>query len=297
MGYDRQKFLSAVSYLNSAYSEIVSFLNSNSKVLPAINNERVTVGFTIIDIWNLNEQFNSIIENVEKAYNNINDLLSEMYNIATSLSIETGLFKFKEIDINLSADYNNLLINGSPLEYYNNFNDSSSKKRTIVIPSEYGNEGRFTYTGIYDMDWHPDFDPYKVLSVWKFKGEKSNDNIATIDGRYLIACTETYGKVGDKIDFYLGDGTKIETVMMDAKAQVVCDWDQNPANKWGHHDGQQVLEFEITSPLNDSGDVGSWMGWTGLRVASAENLGENILDDENYSEIIFSNTDKKEDTK
>lgn len=145
----------------------------------------------------------------------------------------------------------------------------------IIIPDEYGNSGFFTYTVITKFNWV--YNQKKVYDIWISTGAKTDRNIATIDGRYLIACTTTFGNIGDKIDFYLGDGTKIETIMFDAKSQSYEAWDHNPANKWGHNNGQQVLEFEITSSLNNSGDVGSWMGWTGQRVASATNLGENII--------------------
>lgn len=152
---------------------------------------------------------------------------------------------------------------------------SSGGSGDIIIPEEYGNAGYFTYTNIMNFNWV--YNQKKVYDAWISSGAKTDRNVAIIDGRYLIACTTTFGNIGDKIDFYLGDGTKIETIMFDAKSQTVEAWDSNPANKWGHNGGQQVLEFEITTALNGSGDVGSWMGWTGQRVSSATNLGENII--------------------
>ena len=164
-----------------------------------------------------------------------------------------------------------------PLNYINpNYPRTTSfGSGDIVIPDEYGNSGFFTYTKII-TNWV--YNQKKVYDKWISSGSNSDRNVATIDGRYLIACTSTFGKVGDKIDFFLGDGTKIETIMMDEKSQSVVSWDTNPANKWGHNNGQQVLEFEILSPINSTGNVGSWMGWAGKRVASATNLGENIIE-------------------
>lgn len=163
-----------------------------------------------------------------------------------------------------------------PLNYINpNYPRTTSfGSGDIVIPDEYGNSGFFSYTKII-RNWV--YNQKKVYDKWISSGSNSDRNVATIDGRYLIACTSTFGKVGDKIDFFLGDGTKIETIMMDEKSQSVVSWDTNPANKWGHSDGQQVLEFEILSPMDSTGNVGSWMGWAGKRVASATNLGENII--------------------
>lgn len=163
-----------------------------------------------------------------------------------------------------------------PLNYINSSEPrvSGYGSGDIIIPEEFGNAGFFTYTTIV-RNWV--YNQKKVYDKWISSGSKHDRNVATIDGRYLIACTSTFGKIGDKIDFYLGDGTKIETIMMDEKSQKVEKWDRNPANKWGHNNGQQVLEFEILSPVNGSGNVGSWMGWSGKRVASATNLGENII--------------------
>lgn len=147
----------------------------------------------------------------------------------------------------------------------------------ISIPKEFGNSGKFSYTVINDIKWDSNFDPAKVYDKWIESGSTELNSIATIDDRYLIACTSTYGNIGDKINFYLDDGTVIKGIMMDEKAQVYCDYDHNPANKWGHLDGQQIVEFEITNVVNDSGNVGTWMGIDGRSVVSALNTGENIL--------------------
>ena len=167
-----------------------------------------------------------------------------------------------------------------PLNYINADNPRGSStcnvgEGEIIIPSEYGNSGFFTYTNLTKISWA--YNQKKVYNKWIESGAKEDRGVATIDGRYLIACTNTFGRVGDKIDFYLGDGTKLETIMMDEKSQEYTSYDHNPANMWGHNGGQQVIEFEITRNQNNSGDVGSWMGWSGQRVASATNLGENIL--------------------
>lgn len=162
-----------------------------------------------------------------------------------------------------------------PLTYVSPEDSRSSGGGDIVIPEEYGNAGFFTYTNITKFNWV--YNQKKVYDIWIQKGAQTDRNVAMIDGRYLIACTSTFGNVGDKIDFYLGNGVKLETIMFDEKSQTYEAWDHNPANKWGHNDGQQILEFEITSAPNGSGDVGSWMGWSGQRVASATNLGENII--------------------
>lgn len=162
-----------------------------------------------------------------------------------------------------------------PLNFISASDPRSSGGGEIVIPEEYGNSGAFTYTKITDFKWA--YNQKKVYELWKKTGAKTDNYIAMIDGRYLIACTSTFGTVGDKIDFYLADGTKLETIMFDEKSQKSVPWDRNPANKWGHNGGQQIIEFEITYNPNGSGNVGTWTGWAGQRVTSATNLGENVI--------------------
>ena len=148
----------------------------------------------------------------------------------------------------------------------------------IVIPEEFGGGG-YTITVYTDFNWA--YDQGKVYDIWLASGAKFDDGIAVIDGRYLVAVTTTFGNVGDKVDFFLDDGTKIPAIIADIKSQEVVPWDPNPANEWGHNNGQVVLEFEVDGQYYYSyGNPGSdkWRPeWAGKRVASATNLGESIL--------------------
>ena len=112
----------------------------------------------------------------------------------------------------------------------------------ISIPEGMGGGG-YTVTVYQDQSWA--YDQKKVYDLWSQAGSNYDNGIATYDNRYLIACTTTYGNVGDKVDFYLDDGTKIQCVIADIKSQEVVPWDTNPANEWGHNDGKNVIEFEV----------------------------------------------------
>lgn len=73
------------------------------------------------------------------------------------------------------------------------------------------------------------------------------EGFGVIGDRYVIACTTTFGVVGDYIDFYLEDGSIIKTIVGDIKNQ------SDPGcNIWGHNDGANVLEFIV--------DQVSWYG-------------------------------------
>lgn len=44
-----------------------------------------------------------------------------------------------------------------------------------------------------------------------------DEGFARINGRYVIACTSTYGNVGDYVDFYQEDGSVIQCIIGDIK--------------------------------------------------------------------------------
>ena len=145
----------------------------------------------------------------------------------------------------------------------------------IIIPEEYGGGG-FTVTVYNDWDWV--YDQGRVYDIWASSGAEWDDGIAVIDGRYLVACTKKFGNVGDKVDFFLDDGTKIPAIIADIKNES-----DSGANEWGHNNGQNVLEFEVSHVAfyqtygSNPGTNGWHMEWAGKRVSSATNLGQSIL--------------------
>lgn len=78
------------------------------------------------------------------------------------------------------------------------------------------------------------------------------DGFGIINGRYVIACTTTYGQVGDYIDFYLDNGIVLPCIIGDIK-------NQNDAgcNQWGHNNGECVVEFIVNKDTWYSGGSGS----------------------------------------
>lgn len=113
---------------------------------------------------------------------------------------------------------------------------------------------------------------------WKATGREMTNELPTINGRYLIACTSKYGEMGDMIDFYLDDGTVIPCVKVEAKAEEVAPWDPNPANEWGHQDGRCILEFQWCTgsgydTLGTNPGNGYFEELSGHRVAGWTNRG------------------------
>lgn len=118
------------------------------------------------------------------------------------------------------------------------------------IPEPYGTAKTFEN---YDRSWLSSAPEGKLHAVWVKKGSKfDSEGFARLDGRYIIACTDKYGKVGDKIDFTLTDGTVIRCIKGDTK-------NQNDAgcNEWGHDNGLSVIEFCVKKSIWYTGNHGN----------------------------------------
>lgn len=103
------------------------------------------------------------------------------------------------------------------------------------IPSGLG--GTFTYMG-WQCITSPSSAQYKLRED---AGMNFNsDGFGVINGRYVIACTTTYGKVGDYLDVVQSDGTVIPCIIGDIKSP-----NDAGCNKWGHMNGQNVIEFVV----------------------------------------------------
>jgi hypothetical protein len=78
------------------------------------------------------------------------------------------------------------------------------------------------------------------------------EGFGKIGDRYVIACTTTYGNVGDYVDIVQEDGTILKCIIGDIK-------NQNDAgcNEWGHNNGQCVVEFVVDKNTWYSGGKGS----------------------------------------
>lgn len=74
-----------------------------------------------------------------------------------------------------------------------------------------------------------------------------SEGFGVIGNRYVIACAQTFGNVGDYVDFYNTNGLIFHCVIGDIKSSGDAGY-----SKWGHHDGRNVIEFIV--------DEDSWYG-------------------------------------
>ena len=106
---------------------------------------------------------------------------------------------------------------------------------TVQVPNGLGNV--HTYMG-WQMITSKSSTQYKLREAAGMNFDE--EGFGKIGDRYVIACTTTYGNVGDFIDVYMEDGTVLKCVIGDIKNQ------RDPGcNKWGHNNGDCIIEFVV----------------------------------------------------
>ena len=147
---------------------------------------------------------------------------------------------------------------------------SASTSGTVIsVPSGLGRY--FAYMG-WQCITAPDSLQYKLRE--KAGMNFDDEGFGVIDGRYVIACTTTFGQVGDLVDFYQSDGTVLHTIIGDIKNQ------SDPGcTKWGHNNGQVIVEFVVNrdtwynSSHANPGTASCHPEWGGKTITQGVNLG------------------------
>lgn len=169
-------------------------------------------------------------------------------------------------DYNSGLDYAVRVLDQANVPNIVNTEDAAEITPTQTIGGVYSYEKWNTNwtAGTYQKALHDQYENY------------DGEGFGKIGDRYVIACTTTFGRVGDLIDFELDDGTVIKTVMGDAK-------NQNDAgcNLYGHLNGNNVIEFIVNGDTwygkkSNPGNADNHPEWGGKHVVKAYNYG-NIL--------------------
>nr|DAH06887.1 MAG TPA: 43 kDa tail protein [Caudoviricetes sp.] len=112
------------------------------------------------------------------------------------------------------------------------------RERIIEVPGGLGKH--YTY-----MNWNTikNMDTLQGRLIKEAGKKYDSDGYGMVGNRYTLAMTSTFGDIGDYVDVYMSDGRVIKGILADEKSQVYTAWDHNPANKWGHDNGQCIVEW------------------------------------------------------
>ena len=142
------------------------------------------------------------------------------------------------------------------------------------------------YSYFYNR-WSSSSRQRKVADIWGALGFTSDRGIATINGRYVVAVTTTYGQVGDCINIALSNGVILPCVIGDAKSSNDQNW-----TPYGHRHGNviEIVEWDSSGAWEDI-DISDIAG---LSVTYIEMTGVSILN-QPIEAYMIDNTDVLEE--
>lgn len=156
---------------------------------------------------------------------------------------QTGDQTGHEIDIteysNYSRGWDCVLRYSGDMEDDGTQNELPPQRETVInVPDGLGKY--YTYMN-WDTITNMNTEQGKLI---KKAGKKyDSDGYGKVGNRYTLAMTSTFGKIGDYVDIYMSNGRVIHGILADEKSQEYTSWDHNPANKWGHNNGQCIVEW------------------------------------------------------
>lgn len=115
--------------------------------------------------------------------------------------------------------------------------DVQPQRRSVIkLPAGMGKY--YSYERWNRSDWL--YKQKELVDVAENNGVRryDADGFGMIGNRYVVAVTSTFGLVGDYIDIYCADGRIINAIIGDIKNQ-----NDKGCNKWGHNNGQVVVEW------------------------------------------------------
>ena len=153
--------------------------------------------------------------------------------------------------------------------------------KAVEIPSwvpQAGIDSTYTNYPFFFTKWPKSTLQYKVSRLWNSKGRKSNRNIATIDGRYLVALKPVFGLSGDKVSIILDNGAVINCIIADSKGN------ENAGAAfalYGHTSGMSgranIVEWEGCDPngtayMQRKIDLSGWSGRNVKRIINGGSI-------------------------
>lgn len=145
---------------------------------------------------------------------------------------------------------------------------SEKKGQTVTLPANLGTSNTF-------MGWQlitsPSSSQYKLREK---AGQNFDENgYGHINGRYTVATTSTYGKVGDYLDITRKSGKVLPAIIADIKS-----FGDKGCNKYGHENGKSVTEFVVNKDV--------WYPKDSSGRMKGQDIGHNIYPGSDNSEVL-----------
>lgn len=171
---------------------------------------------------------------------NITDISTKVSYVTGNDTWESGAY----LTVTVAAKYKNPFFSGESKKTAL-ITVENSAGQVIIIPDEFNgiSIGENMTVTIYDeINWNRSTTQGRIYEAWKAAGSQFSEGIAVLNGYYLIACTEKFGQVGDKVQFTLENGQVLNCIIADMKSSRDPNY-----TEYGHiHNGKiLVLEMEV----------------------------------------------------
>lgn len=265
------------SVVNELKSEIRSLKTSKNSLKTSLGKASNYDGLNISGAANtLKKNLDSVLEELETIQGNMDRYVGQVIDFdVDDFNSSSGNLEFKSVQIlppveeSGGVPVENVVYYSSP-SYSGGYSSSGGytssgttysttgtqaagavkdlgDSKVITLPSGIGSV--HTYMG-WQCITARSSTQYKLIEAAGMNFDE--EGFGKIGDRYVIACTTTYGNVGDYVDIVQEDGTVLKCIIGDIK-------NQNDAgcNKWGHNNGQCVVEFVVDKNTWYSGGKGS----------------------------------------
>lgn len=187
--------------------------------------------------------------------NSVNSIIGQISGMTTQASAETT-------QTDDTASYPHETINMSDV--------LTGQQTQVMSWTGYCSDGWWFAGDTEPTDILPGSGQERVHNAWNAAGSVFTNNVATLNGRYLVAVKPALGQAGQYIDITLDNGTVIPAIIADTKGNEnygATDY------KYVHSDGS-IIELEVnadygidksTGNVKSSGNVQTWIPeWASL---------------------------------
>ena len=282
-------------YMLEVYNSLVA-TNIESKAAKKYSIGKIKLGLTTAFLTTmllpLNLQRNvAVIEPYNLAIERYAHIQEQMASESDE-AIESGIITYEPLEVikpgiaNVCNMDDEEVIIQETIDYPEVEVTSDNRVYLTSVPQAGISRSYTNYTYFYDK-WSSSSRQRKVADIWGTLGFTSDRGIATINGRYLVAVTTTYGQVGDCIDIALSNGMILPCIIADAKSPNDSNW-----TPYGHQHGNyiEIVEWDSSGAWADI-DIDDIFG---LRVDYIQMTGVSILD-QPIEAFLIDNTDVLEE--
>lgn len=175
------------------------------------------------------------------------------------------------------------------------------QEKVIDVPSGLGSV--YTY-----MNWNAitNMDTLQGKLIKTAGRSYDSEGYGRIGNRYTVAMTSTFGTIGDYVDIYMSNGRVIHGIIADEKSQAVTAWDPDPANMWGHDNGNRIVEWVTNWTNHDNPpsdgyvlkvvNLGSYFDYPAYASGSTESYmysANSYTDGETEPTVVWNNRKKE----